>query len=120
MVGPLVSRVTVNEMPLEEMKCIHCRTVFFGVEARDTHCHICKTIIEFREAFDLADIEINEIDFKRVREPKWEECSMVDTDDWRNYIPERIKFKWSQLPFEARVMAVMFAEKVTRKEEPQC
>lgn len=70
----------------------------------------------------MQDIEIDEIDFKRVREPKFEECSQESkgwkiegVKDWRNFIPEGIKKMWMELPMEARVMAVMFAEKVARK-----
>lgn len=99
-------------MGLEEMKCAHCKTAFYGVKDRDTHCILCKTIIMFREFFGLQDIEINEIDFNRVREPKFEEsvAGMSHKKDWRNFIPEGLKKMWLQLSFETRVMAIMFAE----------
>jgi len=108
--------IKVSDM-LKELKCAHCNTTFYGVKGRDKFCYVCKTISMFREFFGLQDIEINEIDFKRVREPKFDAVA-VSEKDWRNFIPAGIKRKWLQLSFEARVMAVMFAEKVARKEEP--
>lgn len=97
---------------LEKIKCKHCGTVFYGVKERDTHCHICKTIILFREFFGLQDIEIDDIYFKRVRHS---EFSAYCKADWRDFVPKGIMKMWSQLPFEAQVMAVMFAEREARR-----
>jgi len=101
---------------LIELKCAHCSTVFYGVKDRDTHCHICKTIITLCEAFDLTDIPVEEIDFKRIRDPRWMECGK-SKEDWRNYIPEGLRLMWMEIPFEARALAVMFAEREARKED---
>ena len=102
-------------MALVEMKCRHCNTVFYGVKGRDKYCYICKIIIGFRKAFGLEDISVKKIEFLMVRDPRWGDCQVIDNKDWRNYIPDGIKPGWSQLSFEARVMAVMFAEKIARE-----
>ena len=101
---------------LVELSCSQCSTVFYGVLGRDSYCHICKVIVDFRKAFELEDISVEEIDFKRVREPRWEEVHKdagkpLDREDWRNYIPEELKKTWRQLPLEAAVLAIMFAER---------
>jgi len=98
---------------LIKLKCKECGTAFFGVEGRDTYCHICKTIITFREAFNLTDISVEEIDFNRIRDPRWMECGK-SKEDWRNYIPEGLRLMWMEIPFEARALAVMFAEREAR------
>ena len=65
-------------------------------------------------AFGFKDLSVNEVDFNRVREPKWDEAS--DFFDWRNHVPDGVKKLWPDLPFEARAMAVMFAEKLASDE----
>lgn len=102
-------------MGLVELVCQSCGTKFFGVEGRDACCHICKIIVLFRIFFGLEDLDVDEIDFKRVREPNWEETDEASLDDWRNYIPQGLREMWLELPFEAKVMAIMFAEKTARE-----
>ena len=108
-------------MGLKRMECKNCKTIYYGVEDitgdADKYCYLCSTTRKFLKIFGLEDIPISEIDFNRVRVPKWEECDDMSNTDWRNFIPEDIKKMWSQLSFEARVMAVMFAEREARKEE---
>ena len=101
-------------MGLIELSCSQCSTVFYGVLGRDIYCHICKVIIEFRRAFEVEDISVEEIDFNRVRDPRWKEHDFRDAPDWRKYIPEGLKKIWRQLPLEAAVIAIMFAEREAR------
>ena len=99
-------------MALDEMKCKECGTTFYGLAGRDVFCHICKTIILFRKAFGLEDLTVEEIDFHRIRDPKFSDYCKVD---WRDFIPEVVRGMWMEIPFEARALAVMFAEKEARK-----
>ena len=101
-------------MGLIELSCSHCSTVFYGVLGRDTHCHICKTIIEFQKAFDLEDLVIEDISLCRIREPEFGDYDKENPREWRNYIPEGLKAVWQGLPIESRALAIMFAEREAR------
>ena len=101
-------------MGLIRLNCLNCSTVFYGVLGRDTYCHICKTIIEFSQAFELKAISVEAVT-SLIREPKFNECHDVkelkDIKDWRNYIPVNLKAMWDRLPIESRVLAIMFAKR---------
>lgn len=108
-------------MGLEKMICDNCKTVYYGnIESveYDGMCFMCSQIRGFLGMFNLNDLGINEVDFYRVREPKFEEmtknASSKDMKDWRRYIPEGLKAIWQRLPIESRALAVMFAEREAR------
>jgi len=108
-------------MGLIRIECKNCKTIYYGndQEGRDDgYCFLCSTTRKFLKMFGLEDIPISEIDFNRVRVPKFEECDFYDDKDWRNFIPQGLKDMWDRLPVESRILAIMFAEKVARKEEP--
>lgn len=102
-------------MGLEKMICGNCRTTYYGNPQLDKgFCFMCQNIGDLLKIFGLDDLAINTVDFHRVREPEFEEIAPNDPKDWRNYIPEGLKASWQSRPVEARVIAVMFAEREAR------
>ena len=107
-------------MALEEMKCKHCKTTYYGnPELDDGYCFMCNTTRKLLKIFSLDDLDINDVDFNRIREPEFEEVHKeagkpLDPKDWRNYIPKGLKAMWQTLPVESRAIAVMFAEREAR------
>ena len=101
-------------MALEERKCKHCKTTYYGnPDMDDGYCFMCNTTRKLLKIFGLDGLDINEVDFNRIREPQFKEL-YIDEKDWRNFIPEGLKAMWQTLPVESRAIAVMFAEREAR------
>jgi len=107
-------------MALKEMKCKHCKTTYYGnPDMDDGYCFMCDTTRKLLKIFGLDGLDINEVDFNRIREPKFKEChskgwKINGVEDWRNFIPKGLKAMWQTLPVESRGIAVMFAEREAR------
>jgi len=104
-------------MGLKKIECKNCKTKYWGDDREgrdDGYCFLCSTTRKFLKFFDLEDLEINEVDFNRVRNPMWMKVNVDNPKDWRNYIPQGLKDMWNRFPVESRILAIMFAEREAR------
>lgn len=70
--------------------------------------------ILFKLAVDAFRIDLSEIK-RKVHNPKWNQVCKVH--DWRNYIDDGIKQIWEYLSIDAKLIAMIMAEKQAKEED---